>query len=71
MNSSFPLASITHSSQIDVCKRVNLLQMNLLFVHNPPVSDSQSGAYLGEGGGGGSIVPFPFLSLPFSKKEQK
>ena len=33
MNSGFPLGNITHSSQIDVSKRVNLFYMNLLSVH--------------------------------------
>ena len=62
MNLSFPLASTTRGSQMDVCKRFNILLMNLLSVHK------LLGRRVFERGG---IVPWPpFLSLPFSKKEQ-
>ena len=59
---SFPLAGITHSSQIDVCKRVNLLKMNLLSIYKLLGRSIFREGALCHGS--------PLLTLPFSKKNK-
>ena len=67
MSSSFPPASVTHSSQIGVCKRVSIL-VELMIRSQAPSLRLLGRSVFRERG----IVPsLPLLTLPFSEKTTK